>query len=71
MSDVEEDIKALSQDLVADAERIAEIEEEKTRLDANDPRMLKLAKETVRLAAEMQPKAAAEVELAEEAASAS
>jgi hypothetical protein len=62
-----EDLKALSEDLAADARRIAEIEDEKSRLDPTDPRAHELALETERLAREMQPKARAEVELTDQA----
>jgi hypothetical protein len=68
MSDVEEDLKALSQDLAADASRVVEIEQEKATLDARDPRVLELARETSRLTDAMKAKGDAEVELAEDAA---
>jgi hypothetical protein len=44
MSEIEEDIQALSDDLVADAERVAAIEEEKSQLDPGDPRTEELAR---------------------------
>lgn len=68
MSDIEEDIRSLSDDLVADAQRLASIEEQKSRLDANDPRMDELAQESERLARGMVPKTVAERRLTEEVA---
>jgi len=65
MLDSKEDLKALSDDLRTDAERIAQIEDEKSRLDPADARAHTLALETQRLTREMAPKATAEVELTE------
>ena len=68
MSEIEEDIRSLSDDLIADAQRLASIEEQKARLDANDPRMDGLAQESERLARGMVPKTIAERRLTEEVA---
>jgi len=68
MSDVENDLRATSDDLGADARRLEELEEEKRRLDPKDPRMKTLSAEAERLARRIVVKAAAEKELVDEAA---
>ena len=65
--DAQDDLKALSENLVADAERIVEIETAKGELDLGDPRLPDLAAESERLARQMVPKTVAERELVEEA----
>ena len=68
MSDIESDLKATADSLAADARRLRDIEQEKSRLDARDPRMLALAVEAERITRGMVPKTVAERELTEEAA---
>lgn len=67
MPDIESDIRATADDLVADSGRLHEIEREKGRLDVADPRMADLAAEAERIARRMVPKTVAEGELVEEA----
>ncbi len=67
MSDVERDLRATAEDVAADAARIQEIEEEKSRLAASDPRVAELSAESERLARRLVPKTAAERELADAA----
>ena len=43
MPDLEDDLRATADDIAADAARLTEIEEEKTRLDADDPTTRKRA----------------------------
>lgn len=67
MSDLERDLRATAEDVAADAARIQEIEEEKTRLDPSDPRVVELSAESERIAQRLLPKTAAERELADAA----
>ena len=68
MSNEQDDLKAISEDLVVDAERVVEIETVKARLDVGDPRLPDLAAESERLVRAMVPKTVAERELVEETA---
>lgn len=68
MGDLENDLHAISEDIAADAADLAEIEQEKARLEPENPRMLTLAKEAERLARRIVPKTVSEVDLATEAA---
>jgi hypothetical protein len=63
-----EDLKALQDDLAADADRLAAIEREKAGLDPSDPRHQELSDEAERLARWIHPKTVAEVQLSDEAA---
>ena len=67
MPDVEDDLRATADDIAADAARLAEIEEEKVGLDADDPRMVALSAESHRLAAKLVPKTEIELALSIEA----
>ena len=67
MSDVENDLRATAEDIAADAARLAAIEDEKARLESDDPRLLELSAEGERIARRLVPKTAAESELAAEA----
>jgi len=64
-----QDLRALSDDLIAAAERVAEIEAAKGQLEFGDPRISDLAAETARLARGMARKSVAERELVEDSAS--
>jgi hypothetical protein len=64
-----EDLRAVSDDLVADAKRVAEIETAKGQLELGDPRLPALAAETERLARGMVSKSVAERELVDDASS--
>ena len=67
MSDLENDLRATAEDIAADAARLTEIENEKTRLGADDPRLVELSAESQAIARRLVPKTAAERELAEDA----
>ena len=66
MSDLHDDIKALSDDLIADAERLQAIESEKAALAPDDPRLTELAAEAEAIARRMGPKATAEREMTDQ-----
>jgi hypothetical protein len=67
VTELENDLHATAEDISADAARLSRIEDEKTGLDARDPRMAELSKESEQLARGIVPKAVAERELADEA----
>ena len=67
MEQDDQDLRALSDDLVADAERVAEIEKAKGQLDLGDPRLSDLATEAEHLSRGMVRKSVAERELVGEA----
>ena len=68
MSDIEGDLRATSEDIAADAARLKEIEEEKSRLPATDPRVQALSEESEAIARRLVPKAVAEREISDLAA---
>ena len=68
MSEIEGDIRATAEDLVADAQRVQEIEEAKGHLEVDDPRMMELSVESERIARRMVPKTVAERELVDDVA---
>jgi hypothetical protein len=65
VSELENDLRATAEDISADAERLSRIEDEKTGLDARDPRMTELSAESEELARRIVPKTLAERELAD------
>ena len=65
--DLENDIHATAEDIVADAAVLQSVEAEKAALDADDPRALDLAKQAEALARRMASKTVAERELVAEA----
>ena len=67
MSDLDEDLRATSEDLHEDAKNLEEIEEEKSRLDPRDPRTADLSEEGERVTKEMVTKAGVERRLVEQA----
>jgi hypothetical protein len=67
VSELENDLRATAEDIAADATRLAEIEDEKAGLEADDPRLVELSAEGEELARRLVPKTAAESELAAEA----
>lgn len=71
MTDLESDLRTTTENVLMDAERLAEIEAEKTALPVDDPRMVELSEEAARLAKAIVPKTAAELALSEEVAQAS
>ena len=69
MKELEEDLNAVSSDLVDDAERLRAIELEKNRLTAGDPRIAALADEANALLRVMTRKGESERQVAVEAES--
>jgi hypothetical protein len=67
MSELEDDLRAITEDLAADATELHAIEEEKAGLDPRDPRVDVLSEEGERLARGIVPKTVAERRLAAEA----
>ena len=67
MSELENDLRATAEDIAADATRLAAIEDEKARLETDDPRLVELSAEGEAIARRLVPKTAAESELAAEA----
>jgi hypothetical protein len=66
MPDAREDLRATSEAIQDDAERLAELEARKRTLDAADPQVEELSREIETLARVMADKATAERELSEE-----
>ena len=62
----EDELKATSDSIRHDAERLAEIEKTKSELDAEDPRVDALSRDIEKLVADISDKAKAERELASE-----
>ena len=68
MTDTGDDLKATSESIAADAERLRTIEERKQTLPADHPDVLDLSHQAEQLARKILPKVVAERELAVEAA---
>jgi hypothetical protein len=66
MADTLDDLRATSESLEVDAERLADHEERKQRLDLTEPAMAELSRDIEVLVHRMADKATAERELAEE-----
>ncbi len=66
MSDPRQDLRATAESIQRDARQVATLEEQKTELDPNDPRVVHISEQVERLAVGLQDKAVAERELAEE-----
>jgi hypothetical protein len=66
MADTLDDLRATSESLEVDAERLADLEERKQRLDLTEPAMAELTRDIEVLVHRMADKATAERELAEE-----
>jgi hypothetical protein len=66
MADTLDDLRATSESLEVDAERLADLEERKQRLDLTEPAMAELSRDIEVLVHRMADKATAERELAEE-----
>ena len=66
MTDAMNDLRATADDLVADADRLREIESRKATMAPDDPALLELAAEAERLSRHMAAKASAEHELAKD-----
>jgi len=63
----EEDLRATAEDIAADATEFKEVEEEKTRLESDDPHLLELSGKGERIARRLHEKTVVERKLAEEA----
>jgi hypothetical protein len=66
MPDPRQDLHATAESIRRDAAQVKVLEEQKTELDPEDPRVVDLSEQVERLAAGLKDKAAAERELAEE-----
>lgn len=62
-SELEGDLKATAEDIAADAAQIKALEEEKTELDPEDPRVQELSAKSERLARQLVAKTVAEREI--------
>ena len=71
MSEQEDDLRATTEDIAADAGELQAIEHEKARLEPEDPRMVELSEEGERIARRIVPKTVAERRLVEDANGAS
>ena len=71
VTDAINDLRATADDLVADADRLREIETRKGTLAPDDPAMLDLSAEAERLSKHIAAKATAEHDLAKEVSEAS
>jgi hypothetical protein len=67
MSDLDDDLHVTADAIEADAARIQAIEQEKSMLDADNPRTVGLSVESDRIARAMVPKTKAELDIANEA----
>lgn len=67
MAELHDDLRATADSIAADAERLAAIEEEKSTLADDHPRLVELSLEATRIVRKLVPKTTAELELAEEA----
>jgi hypothetical protein len=67
VSEQEDDLRATTEDIAADAREVQAIEEEKSRLEPEDPRMTELSEEVERIARQIVPKTVAERRLVDEA----
>ena len=66
MTDAGDDLRATSEDVAADAERLRQIEERKQALPPDDPELIELSAEAERIARRLVPKTVAQKELATE-----
>ena len=66
MTDAGDDLRSTSEDVVADAVRLRQIEERKQALAPDDPELLELSAEAERIARGLVPKTVAQSELAAE-----
>ncbi len=66
MTDAGDDLRATSEDVAADAERLRQIEERKQALPPDDPELIELSAEAERIARGLVPKTVAQKELATE-----
>ena len=69
MADVDDDLRATTETIAAEAEHLKAVEREKSTLESDDPRMADLSAEAERLAQRIAPLTAAESDLVAEARS--
>jgi len=69
MRDPRGDLRATEAAIHDDAERVQQLEEEKADLDPSDPRVGELSDKVAHIAGALKDKAAAEIELSDEARS--
>jgi hypothetical protein len=67
MTELQDDLRATAEDMAADAERVREIETEKSDLPVDHPRTARLSVESEALTAQMAEKAKAQMALVEKA----
>jgi uncharacterized Zn finger protein (UPF0148 family) len=65
MPDQEDDLRATEESIRSDADRLKDLEEQKTSLDPADERVTQLSEQAERVSNELRDKSAAERELAE------
>ena len=65
MSELEGDLRATAEDIAAEAARLKDIEDEKSRLSPTDPRLQALSEESEAIARRLVPKTVAEREIAD------
>ena len=70
MSELEDDLRSVAETMIAEAERLREIEEIKATLEPGDPRLVPLAEESESIANRLASMAASEKDIAVEAANA-
>jgi hypothetical protein len=71
LTDTGDDLRATSESIAADADRLRAIEQRKQELPEGDPELVELSRQAERIAREIVPKTVAERELAAEGADAS
>ena len=67
VSDLEEDLRATAEDIVADASELTKIEKKKADLPAEDPRLLDLSRKAEVLGNKIAAKTSGELALAKDA----
>lgn len=67
MTNRDDDLKATAEAMIDDSQRVEDLERQKLKLHADDPRYAQLAHEIERLVARMTTKARAQSQLAEAA----
>jgi hypothetical protein len=66
-SDARRDLRATSESIGADADRLAGLEDAKRQLDPSDPRVTELSAEVASLSKEIEDKSQAELEISKKA----
>ena len=68
MPELEDELRATTEDVAAEAADLQEIEEQKAQLRPDDPRMAQLSREAERIARRLVPKTSAQREIVDEVA---